>query len=201
MVAQSFYIWSFRMALALTYMVKMAAYEKAAFIKVRHYISAIYMKYKLSPSIMKSSILSVLFLLTICCDSKSQNMTPEKYLELGQYIWKTYVPKSGQAQTVQGELLRAIEKLADEAQRNGNINFNVNCHGILIGYLRKHLTDTKIFDEQTIKQINKDLDRISVENEPYIEDDLYDRLRERIIDWYLKNTTPIQNIENLKLNC
>lgn len=150
---------------------------------------------------MKSSILSVLFLLTICCDSKSQKMTPEKYLELGQHIWKTYVPKSGQAQTVQGELLRAIEKLADEAQRNGNINFNGNCHGILIGYLRKYLTDSLLFNEQTIIQINKDLDRISIDDDPYTEDDLYDRLRERIIDWYLKNITPIPNNENPKLTC
>ena len=128
-------------------------------------------------------------------------MTPEKYLEIGQHIWKTYVPKSGQAQTVQGELLRAIEKLADEAQRNGNINYNENCHGIFISYIRKYLTDPSIFNEQTIIQINKDLDRISIEDEPYTEDDLYDRLRERIIDWYLKNTTPIAHSKNPKLTC
>jgi hypothetical protein len=98
-------------------------------------------------------------------------------------------------------LLRAIEKLADEAQRNGNINFNENCHGILIGYLRKYLTDSLLFNEQTIIQINKDLDRISIDDDPYTEDDLYDRLRERIIDWYLKNITPIPNNENPKLTC
>jgi hypothetical protein len=150
---------------------------------------------------MKTLILFVFCLITFCSDAKSQKMTPEKYLELGQHIWKTYVPKSGQAQTVQGELLRAIEKLADEVQRNGNINFNENWHGIFIAYLRKYLTDTKIFDEQTIVQINKDLDRISLEDKPYTEEDLYDRLRERIIDWYVKNTTPITNSKNPKLNC
>lgn len=128
-------------------------------------------------------------------------MTPENYLELGQFIWKTYVPKSGQAQTVQGELLRAIEKLADEAQRNGNINFNANCHGILIAYVRKYLTDSTIFEEQTIIQIKYDLERISHEKEPYTDDDLFDRLRERIIDWYLKNTAPIANSKNPKLTC
>lgn len=128
-------------------------------------------------------------------------MTPEKYIEIGQYIWKTYVPKSGQAQTVQGELLRAIKKLADEAQRNGNINFNANCHGKLIDYLRKYLTGSTIFDDQTIIQIKKDLERISHEDEPYTDEDLYDRLRERIIDWYLKNPTPIPQILNPKLSC
>ena len=150
---------------------------------------------------MKQFILFVLSVLFFCSVVKSQKMTPEKYLEIGQYIWKTYVPKSGQAQTVQGELLRAIEKLADEARRNGNINFNENCHGIFIDYLRKYLTDSTIFDEQTIRQINIDLDRISVESEPYTADDLYDRLRERIIDWYLKNTAPIPHIENPKMTC
>lgn len=128
-------------------------------------------------------------------------MTQEEYLEIGKFIWKTYVPKSGQAETVQGELLRAIEKLADEAQRNGNINFNSDCHGILISYLRKYLTDTTLFDKETIIQINKDLDTISEEDEPYTDDDLYDRLRDRIFDWYLKNKTPIPNVNNPKLYC
>lgn len=143
----------------------------------------------------------MLSILSFCSVVKSQKMIPEKYLELGQHIWKTYVPKSGQAQTVQGELLRAIEKLADEAQRNGNINFNEKCHGIFISYLRKYLTDPSIFNEQTIIQINKELDRISVETDPYTEDDLYDRLRERIVDWYVKNTKPITNSKNPKLTC
>lgn len=128
-------------------------------------------------------------------------MTTEEYLETGKFIWKTYVPKSGQAETVQGELLRAIEKLADEAQRNGNINFNKDCHVIFISFIRKHLNNEKIFSKETIKQINQDLDTISIEDEPYTEDDLYERLRERIIEWYLKNKTPIPNSKNATLNC
>lgn len=128
-------------------------------------------------------------------------MTTEEYLETAKFIWKTYVPKSGQAETVQGELLRAIEKLADEAQRNGNINFNEDCHGILIEFLRKYLNDEKIFDSATIKQINQDLDTISIEDEPYTEEDLYDRLRDRIVDWYLNNKTPIPHTNNPTLYC
>ena len=128
-------------------------------------------------------------------------MTADEYLETGKFILKTYVPKSGQAETIQGELLRAIEKLADEAQRNGNINFNEDCHVIFISFIRKHLNDEKIFDKVTIKQINQDLDTISIEDQPYTEDDLYDRLRDRIIDWYLNNKTPIPHTKNLTLNC
>ena len=43
-----------------------------------------------------------------------------KYYKETKYLWNTYVPKKGQALTVQGELVRAVEKLRDEAQRNGN---------------------------------------------------------------------------------
>ncbi len=128
-------------------------------------------------------------------------MTSTEYLEIGKYIWSNYVPKSGQAETLQGEMLRAIEKLADEAQRNGNINFNPDCHGIFITLLEEHLLNDKLFDKETLKQIKKDLDILSVEESPYTEDDLYDRLRERIIDWYLQNKTPVPNPKNPKLYC
>ncbi|ULQ57085.1 hypothetical protein KJS94_02595 [Flavihumibacter rivuli] len=135
---------------------------------------------------MNRNIQILLAIAALSCSftTSAQKMSPEAYLDTGRYIWQTYVPKSGQAKTVQGELLRAIEKLADEAQRNGNINFNANCHTILIAYLRKHLVNDQLFPPETIEQIKKDLDTLSKENEPYLEEDLYDRLRERIIDWY-----------------
>ncbi|MFE4720577.1 hypothetical protein ACFRLW_29995, partial [Streptomyces sp. NPDC056728] len=47
-----------------------------------------------------------------------------KYADEAGRIWRTYVPKRGQADTVQGELIRAVEKLRDEAVRNGNINWD-----------------------------------------------------------------------------
>ena len=47
-----------------------------------------------------------------------------KYYAEAKRLWSTYVPKNGQADTVQGELIRAIEKLRDEVQRNGNGNWD-----------------------------------------------------------------------------
>ncbi|GAA3412494.1 hypothetical protein [Streptosporangium vulgare] len=47
-----------------------------------------------------------------------------KYFEETGHIWRTLVPKFGQASTVQGELLCADEKLRDETTRNGNINWD-----------------------------------------------------------------------------
>lgn len=123
----------------------------------------------------------------------------KNYFETAKIIWQKLVPKSGQAKTVQGELLRAIEKLRDEAQRNGNINFNKNHHGILIEYLRKYLTSENNFNKESIKEINRDLDRLANKNNPYIDDDLYDRITNRIIDWYLQNPKQIAHAKNKKL--
>nr|WP_199000594.1 ankyrin repeat domain-containing protein [Flavobacterium sp. ASV13] len=123
------------------------------------------------------------------------------YNETAKIIWQKLVPKSGQADTVQGELLRAIEKLRDEAQRNGNGNFNENCHGILIVFLRQNLADKNIFDLKTTTQINSDLDQLTNKKSPYTDDDIYDRITNRIVDWYLKNPKQITNQKNDKLYC
>lgn len=42
-------------------------------------------------------------------------------------LWKAWVPASGQAKTVQGELTRRVGKLTDEAYRNGNCNWDGDC--------------------------------------------------------------------------
>ena len=123
------------------------------------------------------------------------------YLETAKVIWRKLVPKSGQADTVQGELLRAIEKLRDEAQRNGNGNFSKNCHGILIKYLKKYLIDKAIFTKEVVVEIKDNLKTLSKGNQPYTEDDIYDRITNRIIDWYLENPKQLAHIKNNKLYC
>lgn len=128
-------------------------------------------------------------------------MISKKYFNKAKFIWQNFVPNSGQANTVQGEMLRAIEKLRDEAQRNGNINFNENCHSLLIAYLRKNLTDSTVFNDILISQISSDLDRLSESNHPYLEDDIYDRINDRIVDWFDKNPNGLPHHENPDLYC
>lgn len=128
-------------------------------------------------------------------------MNKEEYLERARFIWRNFVPKSGQAEFEQGELLRAIEKLRDEAQRNGNANFNQKCHLILIEFIREKLTDKSIFDENTIFQINSDLDRLAIKDEPYLDDDIFDRLCEKIVDWCTVYEEPILHKHNPELKC
>jgi hypothetical protein len=113
-------------------------------------------------------------------------LSSEEYFELAQLIWDEFVPKAGQAAVISGELLRAVEKLRDEAQRNANVNFHDGCHSKLIGYLRSKLNDANLFDLPLIKTINADLDRLEMSDQPYTDDDVYDRLSNRVVDWFLR---------------
>lgn len=128
-------------------------------------------------------------------------MTPEEYFKRAKLIWTDFVPQIGQADTVQGELMRAVEKLRDEAQRNGNVNFNDKCHSILIDYLSLYLADGTLFNAELVKQIKSDLNRLKKANSPYLEDDLYDRINDRIVDWFDKNPEGLSHKENPNLWC
>ena len=128
-------------------------------------------------------------------------MNESDYFEKEKYIWENYVPQSGQAQFVQGELLRAIEKLRDEAQRNGNGNFNESCHLILVSYLRSKLADQAIFSDEKIQEINKNLDLLSIENQPYLKDDVYNSIANAIVDWYLFYGDGVLHNPNPDLSC
>lgn len=149
---------------------------------------------------MKKLFCIILGLVIISCsDTKKVKQVPSK--KDGTYIWHNFVPESGQATFVQGELIRANEKLRDEAHRYGNINFNDSCHLVLIKYLRDKLTDTKLFSATIIAQIHKDLDRLKIENQPYTDNDLFDRIEDRIIDWYYHYGDGIQHTHNPELHC
>ncbi|MFB6454081.1 ankyrin repeat domain-containing protein [Chitinophaga sp. Hz27] len=123
------------------------------------------------------------------------------YFNAAKLIWQQLVPKSGQAQTVQGELLRSIEKLRDEAQRNGNANFNENCHGRLIAYLKLKLVTSNYFDAAKSLEINHHLKILSSKNTPYLSDDIYDSIVSNIIDWCLKHSALIPHSQDNNLIC
>ena len=79
--------------------------------------------------------------------------------EVAAWIWRNLVPKSGQADTVQGELLRAVEKLRWEAQTNGNINWDEGFE-ILIAFLEKNLLSHPGLDASKREVIHRDLERL-----------------------------------------
>jgi hypothetical protein len=119
------------------------------------------------------------------------------------WIWRHLVPKSGQSSTVQGELLRAVEKLRWEAQNNGNINWDEGFL-ILVDYIRATLTADSSFTDVERHAINSDLDRLrnftpvdefdDVTDSgglPYVEDDVYDRLTEFIAKFARVHPVPL----------
>ncbi len=135
--------------------------------------------------------------MTECIDTSGDDHSVAKW------IWLHLVPKSGQSGSVQGELLRAVEKLRWEAQNNGNINWDGGFL-ILIDYLRVTLDSATAFTDAERQTINADLDRLrdftpvdemddaeGGGNLPYVEDDLYDRLTGFIAKFARANPAPI----------
>jgi hypothetical protein len=106
-----------------------------------------------------------------------------QYFEEAKKIWRTFVPKSGQSQTVQGELLRAVEKLRDEAIRNGNGNWDEGFETLLT-YLEGHLLDAAVYPPAVINRTKAALARLRDYDHPYLEDDLYDELVDRIVEYF-----------------
>ena len=109
-----------------------------------------------------------------------------QHLEKAKEMWKKFVPKNGQADTIHGELLRAIEKLRWEAQENGNKNWDSDFE-YFVELFRKHLLSNDKFDDEIKQQITKDLNRIAEFKFPILDDDIYDRLLDRVVEWYEAN--------------
>ncbi len=126
-------------------------------------------------------------------------MTKQEYREKGRYLWQNYVPKRGQADTVQGELIRALGKLWDESHRNGNINWDTG-HEILAKYIEDTLINSGIFNIDDINQIREDIARVLDYEKPYLKDDLYERLECKIVDWCMVNIDLIPHEHNHELH-
>ena len=129
-----------------------------------------------------------------------------KYAKECKYIWNNLIPESGQAASLQGELLRQIEKLAWEAQNNGNINWDSDFE-FFCDFLNKTLSKSDAIGDDEKKQVtnalmtfknagkyarklydgeisDKDFD---IEKIAYIKDDLYYIVRNAIGAFYAKN--------------
>lgn len=100
-------------------------------------------------------------------------------------IWRTDVPQSGQSLTVEGELIRAVEKLRDEAQRNGNGNRDKG-HVILVDYLAETLAKDPVFTELQQTRISEITDQLRKGDLVELDDEPYDYLTSRIVEYYKK---------------
>ena len=132
--------------------------------------------------------------------SKGQGRYDQEYQEL----WDALVPKSGQADTVQGELVRVIARLANEYYRNGNGNWDMGFR-IYTNFLYKYLRDKTTFDATKISQIEQDIQLIrdfgSGKAQLYFvdEEDVYDRITDRVVEWCRQHPELIHREHNPKL--
>jgi hypothetical protein len=110
----------------------------------------------------------------------------------------TKVPPNGQADTVEGELLRAVEKLRWEAHENGNVNWDDGFE-IFVKFLWAHLLDANVYPDDALRATRAILAKISARDDwPVVEDAPYDELGDRVVEWYRHNGTRI-HVRNPKL--
>lgn len=138
-----------------------------------------------------------------------------KYFDECKYIWKNYVPKSGQANNLQGELLREIEEIRCEAQDDGNINWDDD-HSYFCDFISKKLLEQSLFSSIEKEEITLIMSYIKEcgmyaqkfycgiipENEvdmdkiAYTNDNLYDIICDKIGQLQKENSEPIPYEKN-----
>ena len=128
-----------------------------------------------------------------------------RYPELVRQIWDQFVPANGSpADTVQGELLRTVENLRDEAQRTPNRHQRItNTLQAFAGashrrvqrrqaiFVRDTLLRSGLFDKTESHRIRTDAQRLIKSSRDYPSDEVYDDLVDMICVFYTRNPTPI----------
>jgi hypothetical protein len=102
--------------------------------------------------------------------------------QVAGWIWRNLVPKSGQCGTVQGELIRTIEKLSWEARNNGNANWDSGFE-ILIAFLEHTICDEPQIAKKLKQSIGEDLCRLRDYQRPCTDEDIYVRLTAAAVEW------------------
>lgn len=129
----------------------------------------------------------------------SRDTLQSTYFETSKFLWQTFVPKSGQAETKQGEFIRIIEKLDREIRGNAKANWDEQ-FVFLANSLRDGLIESTIFPKEIEKEIRNDIDSLTRSpDEVIVDDEIYTRVTRRIVEWYWRHKEPIKHIENANL--
>lgn len=103
-------------------------------------------------------------------------------------LWKKLVPGSGQAKTVQGEVIRISGKIAYEVMDNGGMNWDSDYRKML-KFLVKSFASLNALTEKEQKEAEKIEQLISrfgeADNEP-------ERLMELAVTWVKQNPDPVE---------
>lgn len=121
---------------------------------------------------------------------RQQHEWQEEY----QRLWDELVPPRGQGATVQGELVRCIGRLTDEAYRNGNQNWTAGSgHARMLAYIERTLLGDATLDVERQAAIRKDVAEIGDFEHPDTSGrgTCYYTLMEAVVDWCLQHPEPI----------
>jgi hypothetical protein len=128
-----------------------------------------------------------------------------RYDDEYEKLWQQLVPASGQAATVQGELVRVIGRLTDEFYRNGNGNWNLG-YRRFTNFLHRHLLDDTVFAAHALAEIKEDIEMIrrlgSNKENSYdfkASEDAFDRVTNRVVEWCRQQPELIARELNPKL--
>lgn len=118
----------------------------------------------------------------------SETQQPEfptklKHPEIAKHIRTNLIPVRGQADTTEGEMLRGLDNLRDEAHRNGNANFG-KTHKEYADFIGSTLTQAPFFDNKEKDKISSAAKKLTYAKKPYLEDDVYDYLTDQICAYY-----------------
>ena len=126
-----------------------------------------------------------------------------QHTEVLRSIWRADVPKYGISSTLQGELLRQLEKLRWEAQVNGNVNWSEE-HSNYCRFIKETLYKGKVLSSQQKQELVFIMDylkscgeyaqayqenliddeELEIEKLAYVDDNLYDRVGDMIAFFY-----------------
>ncbi|MET3025730.1 ankyrin repeat domain-containing protein [Flavobacterium sp. UW10123] len=122
--------------------------------------------------------------------------TNYKFPEIVEQLRKL-IPPTGKAETIEAEMLRGLDKLQDEAYRNGNVNYN-QLHKDFAQFISLTLTTSSIFDEKEIKLISSNVKKLMNSKKPYLDDDVYDYLTDQICVYYSQHNQSKKEITKRK---
>jgi hypothetical protein len=112
-----------------------------------------------------------------------------KYPEIAQKVWNEMVPPSGPASTVQGELLRSVEMLRDDAQHHAN-DFRKSHRRVAV-FVRDTLIKSGIYNEAENKSIRSATAKLRKVARPYTKNDIYDHLVDQVCVFCSRHEEPI----------
>ena len=108
-------------------------------------------------------------------------------------LWAELVPADGQADTLQGELIRIAGKLTDQAFRNGNMNWDDD-HERMWRFIGTSIADWDGFAPADQRLIRDKIEEIIQTNEcPNLNGDEspYYIVSEKVVDWCMGHPEPM----------